>query len=363
MVTLHVLNTDFTLEGIVDSYESLIWNISYSDIGDFEMYLPATTDNVQLLQKNRYIVRDKDITVVDGITTYRNVMIIKNIEITTNVEDGDFLTVSGRELKYLLHSRIVWNMTTLNGTTEAGIRKLITDNAISPTDSNRVIPTLKLDTAIGLTDTLDKQVTGDNLAEVIVEICQAYQYGWEIYISNNALVFTMYTGTDRSYEQTDRPYVLFSDSFDNLFNTDYQLESEEYANTTLIGGEGEGKERKYTTVNNDNSGLDRYEIFTDARDISSSIEDDSGNEKTLTATEYNKLLQERGKESLAELSITEGFSGEVLTSGAFKYGVDFYLGDTVTVINKYGIAKNVMVLSAVESFDADGEKLIPEFNI
>lgn len=358
MFTIHVLNTDFTLEGIIDNYESLIWTISYSDIGDFELYLPATRENVQLLQNNRYLVRDKDASVDNGVITYKKVMVIKNIEITTDVEYGDYLTVSGKELKYLLHSRIVWGMTTLTGTVENGIRKLINDNAIAPTDTNRIIPTLTLDDVIGLTDTLDKQVTGDNLANVISEICTAYNYGWEIYIRDNSLRFMLYTGLDRSYEQTDRPYVLFSDDFDNLFNTDYQLESEEYANTTLIGGEGEGKDRKYTTVNNSNSGLNRYEVFTDARDISSNAED-----TTLTTEQYNKLLEERGKEALAELGITEGFSGEVLTTGAFVYGTDFYLGDTVTVINKYGIAKSVMVLSAVESYDSEGEKLIPEFNI
>ena len=359
MVTVHVLNQNFVLQGIIDNYESLIWRCSYSDVGDFELYLSATPKSVDLLQKNRYLVRDKDISVSDsGVVTYKKVMIIKNIDITTNIEDGDYIKVTGRELKFILHSRIVWKMTTLNSTTEAGIRKLITDNAISPTDSKRVIPTLALDDAVGLTDTLDKQVTGENLDTVITEICQTYNYGWEIYISDNALRFNLYQGVNRSYEQTDRPYVLFSDDFDNLFNTDYQLESEEYANTTLVGGEGEGKNRKYYTVNGGNSGLDRFEVFTDARDVSSEEDD-----VTLTTSEYNKLLLERGKESLAELGITEGFSGELKTTGSFEYGVDFFLGDTVTVINKYGISRNVMVLSAIESYDENGESLIPEFNI
>ena len=360
MITVHVLDQNFVLQGLIDNYESLIWRPAYYEIGDFELYIPANDKAVELLQRNRYLVRDSDITVdASGVVTYNNVMIIKNIEVTTDVEDGDYITASGRELKFILGSRIVWKMTTLSGTAEAGIRKLITDNAISPSDKNRVIPTLTLDTALGLTDTIDKQLTGDNLAEAITEICTTYNYGWEIYISNNALRFKLYTGLDRSYEQTDRPYVLFSDDFNNLYNTEYQMESEEYANTTLIGGEGEGKDRKYTTVNNSNSGLNRFEVFTDARDISSNEEN-----TTLTTAQYNKLLQERGKETLAELGITEGFSGELKTDGNFAYREDFYLGDKVTVINKYGIAKNVMVLSAIESFSAnEGEKLIPEFNI
>lgn len=360
MNIIHVLNPEnFILEGIVDNYESLIWSPSYSDIGDFELYLPVTTANVTLLQKNRYLVRSRDITVSNNVVTYKKVMIIKNITISTSVDDGDYITVTGRELKYLLHSRIVWKMTTLTGTAENAIRKLITENAVSPTDSKRVIPTLTLDNVIGLTDSLDMQVTGDNLGEVIVDVCKTYNYGWEIYIHDNKLRFMMYKGVDRSYDQTERPYVLFSDDFDNLLNTEYQLESEEYANTTLVGGEGEGKDRKYITVNASNSGLNRYELFTDARDVSSTTE----NDKQLSTAEYNKLLEDRGKEALVDVSITEGFSGKLITAGSFEYGSDFNLGDIVTVINKYGVAKNVMVLSAVESFSDDGESLIPEFNI
>ena len=75
------------------------------------------------------------------------------------------------------------------------------------------------------------------------------------------------------------------------------------------------------------------------------------------------MLEERGKENLAELQYTEGFSGEVLSDVSYKYGTDFYLGDLVTVINHYGITKNVRVLSAIESEDSNGSKLVPQFNI
>lgn len=363
MVNIYVLNQDFTIEGIVDSYVSVIWRPSYSDIGDFELYLGASYEAVQLLQRNRYVVRDKDISVDDaGKVTYKNVMIIKNIDLVTDVENGDFLTVTGKELKYILHQRIVWNQTNLTGTAEAGIVTLLNNNAINPTDNNRVIPTLSIGTMPGASDAIEKQVTGDYLDDTIKEICTAYGYGWEIYIFNSAFVFRTYLGLDRSYDQTERPYVVFSDTFDNLYNTDYQMNSENYANTTLVGGEGEGTERKYTTVNNSNAGLNRYEYFTDARDLSQNLSD-SDTSKHISDANYNKMLQERGREKLAELSITEGFSGEVLSDVAFEYGVDFFLGDIVTVINSYGISKNVMVMSAIESQDENGEKLIPEFNI
>lgn len=359
MNNVYVLNRDFTIEGIVDEYVSIIWRPSYTEIGDFEIYLGATDKAVQLLQENRYVVRSSDITVENGVTTYKNVMIIKNINLITDVENGDFLSITGKELKFILNQRIVWTQTNLTGTAEDSIRNLITDNAITPTDSNRVIPNLVLDTPIGLTDKINTQITGAKLDQAIVDICKANNYGWEIYIKDNKLMVRVYKGLDRSYGQTVNPYVVFSNSFENLYNTDYQLNTEEYANTTLIGGEGEGLERTYTTVGNDNTGLDRYEVFTDARDISSNKD----SENAIPLETYINLLIERGRENLTTLSYTEGFSGEVLSDVAFKYNEDFFLGDTVTVINEYGLSKNVMVLSAIESEDENGTKLIPQFNI
>lgn len=365
MTVVNVYDMSFNLIGVIDDYVSIIWRPSYYDVGDFEIYLGAESTAVKLLQEDRLVVRDSDVLTDDsGNVTYRNVMIIKNINISTDVEDGDFLLVSGRELKYLLHSRIVWSQTNLTDTAEAGIRKLVDDNAVNPVDSKRKIPNLLLGAAAGLTDSISKQVTGAQLDEAITNICIAYDYGWDVYGYNNNYVFIVYKGVDRSYSQNINPYVVFSDNFDNLYNTEYQLLTEEYANTALVAGEGEGTARKTTTINNEAVGLSRYEAYVDARDLSQN-KDSSDPAEIINDADYLKLLTERGKEKLAECAITEGFSGNVLSASGsnYVYNVDFYLGDTVTVINSYGIQKNVKVLSAIESEDEKGVTFIPQFNI
>lgn len=356
---IHILDQSLQLVGVVDDYISVIWRPAYYEVGDFELYINASSEAVELLQPDYYLVRDKDVSVDSaGNVTYKNVMIIKNFTLETS-EEGDRFIFTGRELKFLLNKRIVWQQTTLTGKVESAIRKLVNENAISPSDSKRVIPRLLLGGESGLTDTIDKQVTGDKLDTCITEICTAYNYGWDVYIYNTNLVFIVYKGLDRSYAQTVRPYVVFSDDFDNIINSTYERRSEEYANCTLVAGEGEGVARITTSVNNGLSGLERTEVFTDARDLSRNV----GSDNEIDATTYLKLLEERGRENVAALEITEGFSGEVVTEGSFTYGVDFDLGDIVTVINKYGIGKNVMVLSAIESVDDTGTKLIPQFNI
>jgi hypothetical protein len=359
-MVIHVLDQSFNLLGVVDDFISVIWRPAYYEVGDFELYINATSEAVKLLQKNRYLVRDSDVAVdEEGNVTYSNVMIIKNFTLSTSEENGDFLTYTGRELKYVLHQRIVWKKTRMSSKVEYGIRRLVTENAIAPTDSKRIIPNLVLGAEAGLSKSMDKQVTGKALDEAITEICATYGYGWEVFIYNSSLVFIVYEGVNRSYNQTEQSYVVFSNEFDNILNSEYQLQTEQYATTTLIGGEGEGLERICTSVGNEFSGLERYETFTDAGIISQN----KGTEDEIPLEEYILLLQEAGKENLAALAITEGFSGEVLSDFTFKYGRDFYIGDTVTVKNRYGISKDVLVLSAIESQDESGTKLIPQFNI
>lgn len=359
MNNIYVLDQDLQLQGIIDEYVSVIWRPAYYDVGDFEIYLNATDKAIELLRENRYVVRSQDITVENGVTTYKKVMIIKNLELTTDIENGDFYCVTGRELKYLLHQRIVWGQSILRDTVEYVLRRLIGSNAAHPVEPTRTIPNMQFAEPKGYTERIEVQISNKQLDEVVTELCQTYGYGWDIYITDNKLTVDIYKGVDRSYNQTTKPYVVFADSFENIYTTEYVYESEAYANMTLVGGEGEGKDRIYAYVNNDVSGLDRYETFTDAREISQNLD----SEDAISHEDYLLLLEEKGRETLAELTTAEGFTGEVLSNLAFKYGEDFNLGDIVTVINKYGITKNVRVLSAIESDDESGTRLIPQFSM
>ena len=219
-MVIHVLDQDLQLVGVVDEYISVIWRPAYYDMGDFELYIDASIDIINLLKRDYYLVRDTDITVDDaGNVLYSGVMIIKNFTLTTDAEMGDYYTVTGKELKYLLHQRIVWSQTNLTGTAESGIRRLVDENAINPTDTNRVIPTLRLGASAGLTDGIEKQITGAYLDEAIMEICKTYSYGWEIGIYNGAFTFIVYQGFNKSLSQTERPYVVFSNDYNNIINS------------------------------------------------------------------------------------------------------------------------------------------------
>ena len=347
---IYVLNSNFEKIGVIDAYQSVIWTTRYFTPGDFEVYIPADKDLLNLLQVDYMLVRDKD-CIEDE---YRNVMLIRNIEIQSDAETGDSFIITGQCLKSIVARRVVASQTNLSGTVENCLRSLITQNIISPSDSDRAISNFILGTDGSLTAaSMSMQITGDNLAEALAEICATYGYGWDVFIKGSNLVFYIYEGKDRSYNQSTNPHVVFSTEYDNLLSSDYKEDRSEYANVAIVAGEGEGTARKKATVGTA-SGLNRFEIWVDERNTSS-------NEGEITPSEYQELLEQAGAEKLAETGITTEFSGEVLPDANFIYGVDYFLGDIVQIENDYGISKAARITEIIESEDENGPTVIPTF--
>ena len=123
----------------------------------------------------------------------------------------------------------------------------------------------------------------------------------------------------------------------------------------LIGGEGEGSERKYIEVNSTLDGLNRREMFVDARDITSRID----GEHSLTLEEYNKLLTQRGILKLSEKKVGMNFEGKIESSQLFVYGKDYEIGDIVQIENAYGYKTGARITEAVISYSSEGFSIYP----
>lgn len=350
-MNVYVLDKSFNIIDLVDDYESCIWNTYYFKVGDFELYLPATPKNVELLKIGRYLVRDKDIIEDD----LHNVMIIRELNIKTDVELGNYLTVTGKCLKSILQRRIVWSQTILRGKIESCLRLLINDNAINPVIPERKITQLRLGELKNFTETMSKQITGDNLGDAIIDICTTYGIGWEVYVdANNYMVVDFYKGLDRSDNQSDNARVTFSTDYDSLLTSDYTFSVENYKNVALVAGEGEGVARKTATVGTA-SDLERYEVYIDSRDSSS-------NDGEITEAEYTAQLTEAGMDELETLKYTESFEGEIEPYGNYIYGTDYHLGDIVNVKNEYGITATPRIIGVIESNSDESVSVIPTFS-
>lgn len=347
---IYVLDTDLSILDVMDSFESSIWTIQYFSQNDFELIVPATSYYIKLLQKDRMLCRGKD----REDEKYNNVMVIENVNITTDWENGDKLKITGKGLKSIVGRRIVWKQTNLTGSVETGIRQVITENMINPADTARKIEGFLLEDEIGITDTFDVQLSGENIAEWIETTCQTYGIGWDVYINNKKYIFKMYKGVDRSYNQKDVLPVVFSDDFDNLLSSSYSYEKAEYKNAALVGGEGEGINQRTTAIG-DATGLQRYETYIDGSSVSS-------NGEIITEEQYYKLLQNYGKEQLSAVAYTEKFEGNVEPSGNYVLNKDYFLGDIVQVRNEYGISATPRIIEIIESEDENGDSTVPTFS-
>ena len=204
--------------------------------------------------------------------------------------------------------------------------------------------------------TIDNQYTGDDLYTVIKGLCEENNIGFKIVLTDdNWFEFSLYAGVDRSYDQTENPYVVFSPNFENIINSNYFSSKASYRNVTLVAGEGEGSARKTVTVGS-GSGLDRREVFTDARDVSSDTENG-----TLTESQYNAQLVAKGNKTLADHVVTTAFEGEVEVTRLFKYGEDFSIGDIVQIANEYGNEGSAYISELITSRSEEGFSVYPTF--
>ena len=344
---MYVLNTKYEKIAIIDAYESLLWTDRYNRPGEFEIYTPVADFALQYPVANNYL----------QIKESEHTMVIEDITIESNVETGNHIKIVGRSLESILDRRIIWNQTDITGNLQNGIRRILTENIISPTDPARRIENFIFEdsTDPAITSlTMENQYTGDNILEVITTLCETNEIGFRITLSDdNNFIFKLYKGVDRSYRQESLPFVVFKPSFENIINSNYSDIQSELKTITLVAGEGEGAARK-TRIIGTGSGLLRKELYTDARDIQK--------EDGMSDAQYYAKLDQRGTEKLKENNKgKKTFDGECETTRMFVYKRDFDMGDCVQVANEYGMESPTRVVEYIWSSNAQGTTSYPTF--
>lgn len=345
-----VLNTNFEVIALLDVFKSLIWTDRYDQYGDFEIYIPADSNTLKFLNEDHYLfTKDSE-----------HGMIVEQKSIESDVEDGDYVAITGRSLESILTRRIIWGTKVLTGNFQDAIETLLNEAIIAPSDQDRKIENFIFQKSNDpkITElTIDAQYTCSNLYTTIEELCKKNHIGFKVVLNEtNQFVFSLYAGVDRSYSQTTNPYVVFSPNFENIANSNYYTSKMNYKNVTLVVGEGEEFEYATTVTVGSASGLDRREMFTDASNTSS-----DSSEATLTEDEYLALLKEMGDKDLNTNSIKTAFEGEVDATNMFVYGEDFFVGDIVQIANEYGHEGTVYISELVLSQGEDGTSVYPTF--
>ena len=365
---LEIKNTDRVTVGVIDVANSIIWRSVYYGVGDFEIYIKLTAENVALLKKDYYVTRPNN----------DEIGIIENIAFTFDMTNGYMMTVTGRFAKSLLDRRIIYKLsetvntpTILRGNVEIAVRQTVLDNAIDcGFDSRRNMPILGLAALNNLTPIIvdengnpaQKQVSYQNLLSYTDEVLTEYGLSSRIIInnSNKKLLYSVFQGTDRSVDNSDgNAPIIFSVDYDNLNSSNYFYSETALKNSALIGGAGQDLERFYTLLSQGKTGLALREMFVDASSINRTYTDAQDQEQQYTNAQYREMLNQKAQQEFKQHIINETFTGDVnATFGAWIYGRDYFLGDIVTVQdNNIGKYANVRISEVTEVQDENGYTL------
>lgn len=340
MTNVYVLGQNLKRLGIVNNYTALSWSPVWGNGGSFTLYAPVTEENTLLLQKENLVwIEGDEVGVIEVIN--------KSIDEDTGTPS---IEVSGRYVEMVwLGKRIVWGTLTKKGKPSAVIRELVNTQVINPTEAKRKIPGIVSEQVEDFGESLQYVNSYGNVWDEIEKLNSENNLDTRLIYDKSAykLKLTIKDATDKS------SLVRITTELGAFFTSAYTLDISDYCNLALVAGEGEGAERKLIQVG-DFSGLNRSELYVDARDLQSENSDGT----TLSVTEYEAALLLRGKNKLLEHPIFQEYSANLKLTGteAFKFGKDYFLGDLITIEDSQLMVKLVAIVRGHDlSRDRSGE--------
>lgn len=384
---LYILDSNYEPIGMIDEADSILWNKKLRDVGYCEIYAPCEESLLDLLQRGNYIYRFDD----DMFCR------IESIEIKTEAEQGDYIICTAFDMNKILSGRIVRWQIVFSGTVPEFIKKVLTENLINPEQSQRAIPNLIIDDSNFSTmrSRIEAKTEADDILQLIISVCRTYNYGFRISydLAIKKLVFRLFKGVNKATAESGE-YIEFSPTFSNILSSNYKEDESNYKNIAYVAYMDSNEELALLSMYNGDiepSGEDRKEVFVDgtqqAREITlnellnlfpaayrtenayyinendviisvATVEtranaETGENEETYIMTDYSymQVIQRLGRFALAEHTRKQSMKGTVDTIDTYEYKKDYDLGDTVKVINDYGISTEAQIIEVMESED------------
>lgn len=400
---LYILDSSYTTKFVIDTFSDFLWTERYYGYGEFEITMPVDRNVIENCRLKDYVsIRESD-----------KIMIIETITVHTDPENGDTLTISGRSLESLLDRRII--IDEIIGTfdedgvaqsisVQDAIQSIIVNNLVSASDSKRITPSFSFitsdDEKITSLTMESFQELGTNVYDKICDICKDKDIGFRVNAkSSGGFIFELYAGVDRSSDQSGKSIVTFSESYENLTNSDYLRTETNYKSNVYVqwswrisieyvvpvydeDGKPElddkGNQVTQTSTEQfsgteitevyrkiERTGLERREIYTtysNQFDFGTYSYDEFDEETLRNDIEKaTKQVTDYGEEFLADYKVTKLFEGETNPYRQFTYGIDYMLGDIVQLQNKYGQSGKCRITELMLSRDASGPMLTPTF--
>lgn len=203
--------------------------------------------------------------------------------------------------------------------------------------------------------------------------------------------FYLIRGVDHSIAQSENMVVNFKTSLDNLVSSDFITDDSGYKTCAYVVGEMDTKKTltlsvadeygrveqidynnpnycttwaQQVSLNGTGMSYQRREVIVDASDISryQSVNNSTGysnSDVQISETDYRSMLRTRGKTELMSMYSTYDLDAEILPDMFYKYMVDYGLGDTISIEDRFGNVINASITELIFSQDISGYKAYP----
>jgi hypothetical protein len=359
---LYTLDSLLRTVEVVDQYESLIWTERFSSAGDFELVVPSTPSFRSLLQPGTWMAMNESL----------RCMKVETLEDGRDEEGRRSLKVSGPSIELpVLDDRVAFsvkgNLVTtpkwvITDTPAAVARKVFHDICVTGIlDVDDIVPfitavaVLPDDTIPEPTDIITVEIEPSTVYAIIKQICETYDLGFRLLRNYNLsqLAFDIYAGSDRTSQQTDVPAVIFSPDLENVTSTRKLETVAGMKNIAYVYSNLGFQEVVAQDVDPDTVGFERHLLV---------VKMDDFDEGTAPAT-VTAMMQQKGKEELANARAFVGFDGEVAQNSQYRYGVDYQLGDLVEQVGEEGMTSIVRVTEQIFASDSEGDRSYPTLSI
>ena len=356
-----VLNKDYQVSSIIDSYVSFIWTERRNAYGDFELVISDSHATRE---------RFSDGSLITHAGTNRVMFVDSVLATDVDTEEGALsaLKVTGKSLESKLQDRSAEpNLTvtkdkvafSITGSPAENIHELfriaVGGGSAFPDD---ILPWFSLDSwDLGRTIPLPPEPVTFEIPEgdsysAIKAFADMYTLGFGIVRTvlpdyTARIHPVIYTGDDRTTRQTENEPVLFSPEFGNLVGVTELLSSSSLKNVAYVRAQN-----GYAIVTPNGEppakGFERRVLNVKADDI------------TLEAGPQLELaLTVRGREELAKHRSLWAVDGEIPQNSNLIYGKNYNLGDLVEVRNRLGSGSVMRIEEQIFSSDRNGARAYP----
>lgn len=339
---VYILNSSFDSIDLIEGIHSFIWTIRYNSWGDFTMKVPISRFPYTSLQTGNYVWQP----------TSNRLMMIESV-IRNRDSEEDLIEVTGRSVEAFLEERVVtpnttddyWKLTGNVGWIATELVRRICIDATEYSASDK-IDNLRFAEQDASTISREVKIKPSNLYVAVKELCDEDNLGFRIFfdIDTKLLTFRVYRGADRSTSQSTNPRVVFSGDLDNMVSGSFLKSVVGYKNVAYVKSKTSIRTVKLSTATLDN--MRRRVLWVDASDIENPT---------------NALLDSRGRIELSQYNYKNLVDGEIKLNSSYIYGVDYEIGDVVTIKTEDGGTSKARVTEFVTIFDHDGFRYYPTF--